>query len=133
MDNVELHRAPLEALPIQDGECDAVTMFLALSYVDEPSRALGEMARVLRPGGRAVVVDLMSHDREDFRVEMGQRHRGFEPSALESLAEDAGLVAVSARPLAPEPQAQGPALLLLTGRQAVPVPTNHAEVMEEKI
>jgi len=117
-DNVELHRAPLESLPIQDGECDAATMFLALSYVDEPSRALGEMARVLRPGGQAVVVDLMSHDRDDFRVEMGQRHLGFAAADLESLAEEAGLVSVASRPLAPEPEVQGPALVMLTGRQA---------------
>jgi ArsR family transcriptional regulator len=123
-DNVEVHRAPLESLPIQDGECDAATMFLALSYVDEPSRALGEMARVLRPGGQAVVVDLMSHDREDFRIEMGQRHLGFDAADLESLAEEAGLVNVASRPLAPEPEAQGPALVMLTGRQA-------AEAIEE--
>jgi ubiquinone/menaquinone biosynthesis C-methylase UbiE/DNA-binding transcriptional ArsR family regulator len=133
MDNVELHRAPLEALPIQDGECDAATMFLALSYVEEPARALSEMARILRPGGRAVVVELMSHDRDDFRAEMGQRHRGFEPAALESLAEGAGLVSVASRPLAPEPGAQGPALLMLTGGQAAPVPTVHAEAMEDEI
>jgi ArsR family transcriptional regulator len=123
-DNVEVHRAPLESLPIQDGECDAATMFLALSYVDEPSRALGEMARVLRPGGQAVVVDLMSHDREDFRIEMGQRHLGFDAADLESLAEEAGLVNVASRPLAPEPEAQGPTLVMLTGRQA-------AEAIEE--
>jgi ArsR family transcriptional regulator len=133
MDNVELHRAPLEALPIQDGECDAATMFLALSYVAEPARALAEMARILRPGGRAVVVDLMSHDRDDFRVAMGQRHRGFEAAVLESLAEDAGLVEVTSRPLPPEPEAQCPALLMLTGRHTVPVPTIRAEAMEDEI
>jgi len=132
MDNVELHRAPLESLPLQDGECDAATMFLALSYVAEPGRALGEMARVLRPGGRAVVVDLMGHDREDFRIEMGQRHLGFEVADLESLAEEAGLVGIAARPLVPEPRAQGPALVMLTGRQAAPVRTTHAEAIEEK-
>jgi ArsR family transcriptional regulator len=132
MDNVELHRAPLEALPIPDGECDAATLFLALSYVADPRRVLAEMARVLRPGGRAVVVDLMGHDRDEFRQQMGQRHLGFEPAELESLAREAGLGDVAARPLVPEPDAQGPALLMLTGRQAVPVPTIHAEVTEEK-
>jgi ArsR family transcriptional regulator len=132
MDNVELHRAPLEALPIQDGECDAATMFLALSYVAEPRSALAEMARILRPGGRAVVVDLMSHDRDDFRREMGQRHLGFEPSELESLADEAGLEGVSAQPLVPEADAQGPALLMLTGRQPALVRTSQTEAIEEK-
>lgn len=131
MDNVELHRAPLESLPLRDGECDAATLFLALSYVAEPGRALAEMARILRPGGRAVVVELMSHDRHDFRVEMGQRHMGFEGAELASLAEEAGLVGVASRPLVPEPGARGPALVMLAGRQAAPVPTIQAEAMEE--
>jgi ArsR family transcriptional regulator len=131
MDNVELHRASLESLPVPDGECDAATLFLALSYVDEPARALGEMARVLRPGGRAVIVDLMSHDREDFRIEMGQRHLGFDPAELASMAEGAGLANVFTRPLGPEPEAQGPALVMLTGRHPAPVPTIQAEAIEE--
>jgi SAM-dependent methyltransferase len=132
MANVELHRAPLESLPVQDGECDAATMFLALSYVAEPGRALQEMARILRPGGRAVVVDLLAHDRDDFRREMGQRHLGFEAGELEAMAAGAGLVSVACRPLAPEPEARGPALLILTGRQAAPVPTTQIEAIEEK-
>jgi SAM-dependent methyltransferase len=132
MDNVELHRAPLESLPIQDGECDAATMFLALGYVADPGRALAEMARILRPGGRAVVVDLMSHDREDFRLEMGQRHLGFEPVELDALATEAGLSHVTSRSLVPEPEARGPALVMLTGRQAAPVPTSQTEAIEER-
>lgn len=118
MRNVELHRAPLESVPLQDEECDAAVMFLALSYVAEPGVVLSEMARVLRPRGKCVVVDLMSHDREDFRVEMGQRHLGFEPDELRTLVEEAGLTAVVSQPLMPEPGAQGPALLMVTGRRA---------------
>ena len=132
MSNVELHRAPLESLPLQDGECDAATMFLALTYVADPSRALGEMVRILRPGGKAVVVDLLSHDRDDFRIEMGQRHLGFEAAELESLAEDAGLVSVASRPLVPEPGAQGPALVMLTGRRAAPESNNSRRSHKEK-
>ena len=132
MSNVELHRAPLESLPLQDGECDAATMFLALTYVADPSRALGEMVRILRPGGKAVVVDLLSHDRDDFRIEMGQRHLGFEAAELESLAEDAGLVSVASRPLAAEPGAQGPALVMLTGRRAASESNNSRRSKKEK-
>jgi len=133
MGNVELHRASLESLPLHDGECDAATMFLALTYVASPSRVLGEMARVLRPGGKAVVVDLLSHDRDDFRREMGQRHLGFDAAELESLAEEAGLVSVVSRPLVPEPGAQGPALVVLTGRHEVPHSNDSRRSQKEKI
>jgi ArsR family transcriptional regulator len=111
-DNVELHQGRLEALPLADAVCDAALLVLGLSYVPDPAPALAEMARVLRPGGRAVVVDLLRHDREDFRRQMGQRRLGFEPEELAEMMGEAGLADVLARPLPPEPQAKGPALLL---------------------
>ena len=52
-DNVELRRGELEALPIDDTRLDAATLMLVLHYVPEPARALAEVARVLKPGGRA--------------------------------------------------------------------------------
>jgi len=121
--NVELHRASLESLPLRDGECDAATMLLALTYVAEPAHVLEEMARILRPGGKAVIVDLLSHDRDDFRIEMRQQRCGFEASELESLADDAGLVNVASRQLVPEPGVKGPALVMLTGERPAPNPT----------
>ena len=64
----------------------------------------------------------------------GPIYRTFEPAELESLAEEAGLVSASSRPLVPEPGAQGPALVMLTGRRpVVPVRTIQAEAIEEKI
>ena len=83
---------------------------LALSYVDDPSAAAREMARVLKPGGRGVVVDVLAHDRDDFRRQMGQRHRGFSPEQMSGLLTAAGLRDVRVRPLPPEPRAKGPAL-----------------------
>jgi ArsR family transcriptional regulator len=76
------------------------------------------MARILKPGGRAVVVDLLRHDREDFALAMGQQHLGFSPEVLARAMADAGLRGVSARALPPEPGAKGPALILLAGERA---------------
>jgi SAM-dependent methyltransferase len=115
--NVELRQGFLEALPIADGECDAALLLLALSYVADPAPAVREMARVLRPGGRAVIVDLLRHDREDFREQMRQHNLGFEEGDLESLLTDAGLEGAVCQPLAPEPNAKGPALLLAAARK----------------
>jgi ArsR family transcriptional regulator len=116
--NVELRQGDLEELPLDDAACDAALLVLALTYVAEPGLALREAGRVLRPGGRLVVVDLLRHDREDFRRELGQLHPGFEPAALESLAQAAGFSAPRCAPLPPEPHAKGPALLLAVAERA---------------
>jgi ArsR family transcriptional regulator len=115
LSNVELRRADLASLPIPDGSCDAALLLLALAYVAEPQGAVDEMARILKPGGRAVVVDLLAHDREDFRREMGQQRRGFEPQALRELLSEAGLRGAGCRELPGEAGARGPALILASG------------------
>ena len=63
---------------------------------------------------RAVIVDLLPHDRDDFREQMGQTRLGFDPRDLEKLLTDSGLASVTIRPLPPEPNAKGPALFLAT-------------------
>jgi len=113
--NVELRQGSFEALPLESGSCDGALLLLGLSYVIEPERAAAEMARVLRKGGRAVVVDLLRHDREDFRREMGQQRPGFEPAELARLLGGAGLEKTRVRTLPPESGAKGPALVLATG------------------
>ena len=113
--NVELLQADLAQVPLDDASCDAAVCVLVLTYLDQAAPVLAEMARVLRPGGRAVVVDLMRHDREDFRRQMGQRSLGFTGEALTQLLSDAGLARARCRPLPPVPDALGPALLLGVG------------------
>jgi ArsR family transcriptional regulator len=125
LDHVDLRKGRLEALPLDDASCDAALLVLSLSYAPDPEAVLAEMARVLKPGGRAVVLDLLRHDREEFRLQMGQQGLGFEPADLVRLMDLAGLSAASCRELAPEPGAKGPALILATAtlaaRPAAPV------------
>jgi hypothetical protein len=64
-----------------------------------------------------VVVDLLHHDRDDFQREMEQVRPGFETAELAELMAGAGLEGVRCQPLAPEPQAKGPALVLAAGRR----------------
>ncbi len=111
LENVALRRGPLEDLPLDDSSCDAALLVLVLTYVAEPIAALREAARILRPGGRAVVVDLVRHDDEPFRRRMGQSASGFEPEQMRTLLREAGLAA-TCRPLPLEQGATGPALLL---------------------
>jgi ArsR family transcriptional regulator len=111
---IELRRGGLEAIPIDDSSVDAAMMLIVLTYIAEPAKALREMARITKPGGRAVVVDLLHHDRDDFRRQMEQRHLGFTGDALASMMEDAGFVDTSYRELPPQKEARGPALVMIT-------------------
>ena len=110
--NVELRRGDLASLPIEAAACDAAILLLALTYVEEPAAVLAEVRRILKPGGRAVVVDLLPHDRDDFRRQMGQVHAGFDPAVLEQSMLSTGFAAVRVDPLPPEQGVKGPALFL---------------------
>jgi len=116
-DNVELHRAGLEALPLPTGSCDAALLVLVLTYVPGVAAVLAEAARILKPGGRLVVVDLSRHGDESFARRLGQVRLGFAPEELARAFTGAGLASPSVRPLPPEPGARGPALFIATARQ----------------
>jgi ArsR family transcriptional regulator len=118
LDHVDLRKGSLLALPLEDGCVDAALLVLALSYVAEPAQVLKEMARILRPGGRAVVLDVLRHDREEFQRVMGQSHLGFEVGVIGAMMEQAGFSSVRCRPQSPEPGAKGPALVLAAGERA---------------
>jgi ArsR family transcriptional regulator len=110
--NVDLRRGDLEALPIESAGCDAALLLLALTYVPDPAAVVREMSRILKSGGKGVIVDLLAHDREDFRIEMGQVRRGLEPAGLLQMLQELGFVAANHRLLAPEANVKGPALFL---------------------
>jgi ArsR family transcriptional regulator len=116
--NVEWRRGTLDALPLADESVDAALLLLALTYVSEPRSAVAEAARILRPGGRLVVVDLLRHDREEFRQQLGHVSLGFEPEDLTAQLHEAGLERATCRALSPEPGAKGPALLLAAAVRA---------------
>src|SRR6185503_10725743 len=112
--NVDLRRGDVAAIPIDDASVDAALLVLALTYIADPQAVAREMHRILKPGGRAVIVDLLPHDREDFRRQMGQTRLGFDAKEVEKLLESAGLSGAVVRALPPEPGAKGPALFLAT-------------------
>lgn len=117
MGNVELRSGELESLPIADAELDAAVLFLVLHYVVEPARALAEVSRVLKPGGRVLVVDMMPHEREEYRQRMGHVWQGFAADAIGGWMEEAGLQGFRYHTLPPDPDAKGPILFAATGRR----------------
>lgn len=108
--NIQLRRGSLEALPIETASVDAVTLVLVLHHLPAPAQALGEAARVLKPGGRVLIVDMAPHEREEYRQRMGHVWLGFAEDHVRRLLEHSGFARVTYHPLPVLTEAKGPAL-----------------------
>lgn len=112
--NVDLRHGDLEALPIEDAELDVAVVSLVLHYLPDPLAALREARRVLRPGGRILVVETLAHDREDLRRQLGHVWLGFHEEQLADWLREAGFTTPRLRRLPPDPKARGPVLVAAT-------------------
>jgi ArsR family transcriptional regulator len=117
LENVEVRSGEIDALPVEAGSLDAALLFLVLHYLPEPARALAEVARVLKPGGRLLVVDMAPHEREEYRQRMGHLWLGFAAEGLGEWIAAAGLGAFRYLPLPADPEAKGPTLFAATARK----------------
>jgi ArsR family transcriptional regulator len=111
--NVDIRQGELESLPIERGQVDVVVMSLVLHYIAEPATALGEAARVLRPDGRLIVVDMMPHDRDEYRQQMGHVWQGFSSEQMIDWLGTAGFRHARYTPLPVDPEVKGPALFVV--------------------
>jgi ubiquinone/menaquinone biosynthesis C-methylase UbiE/DNA-binding transcriptional ArsR family regulator len=110
LDNVELRSGRLEDLPVDAGLLDAAVLSLVLHFVVDPATVLAEVARILKPGGCLLIVDMLPHEREEYRAAMGHLWLGFDEAQLTGWLEDAGFTGTRIVPLPPDPQAKGPSL-----------------------
>jgi len=110
LSNVDLRQGDLEALPIPAGELDAAVMSLVLHYSPDPARALAEVARVLQPGGRVLIVDMLPHEHGEYQQQMGHVWLGFSDRQTTRFLTAAGFGNVRVRALPTDPRAKGPAL-----------------------
>jgi ArsR family transcriptional regulator len=115
--NIELRRGELEALPIDDARLDAATLMLVLHHLPDPESVLAEVARVVKPGGRLLVVDMLPHDRESYRQQMGHVWLGFSEEHLRRILRESGFDDVRIVPLSPDARSKGPGLFVATGKR----------------
>jgi SAM-dependent methyltransferase len=90
-EHVRARVADAHDLPFVAGSFDSVLLFHTLTYAENPAQALAECARVLRPGGRLVLLCLDEHRQHEVTAPYGERHPGFSPSAVRQLLARAGL------------------------------------------
>jgi ArsR family transcriptional regulator len=108
--NVDLRQGDLENLPLEASELDAAMLSLVLHYSPSPARALAEVGRVVRKGGRLLTVDMLPHDRQEYQQQMGHVWLGFSEKQIARFLTNAGFGDVRIRTLPVDPDARGPAL-----------------------
>jgi ArsR family transcriptional regulator len=113
-DNVDLVPGELESLPLEDAQLDAATMMLVLHHLEHPEDAIREAARCLRPGGRLLIVDMLPHDRTEYRMERGHVWLGFSEETINEYLDAVGFGAGRFQTLPPAPDAKGPNLFAVS-------------------
>jgi ubiquinone/menaquinone biosynthesis C-methylase UbiE len=89
--NVQWKKGDLARLPLRDASMDVALLSQALHHAAAPDAAIAEAVRVLKPGGRLLVLDLRAHDQKWVTARLGDRWLGFSDAELERLLRRAGL------------------------------------------
>src|SRR5579864_9541618 len=95
--------ADMYRLPLAEASFDIAVVQMVLHYAEDPPGVLAEVARVLRPGGRLIVIDLAHHGRDDLVAKLAHRWPGFTDKEMRDLLEGAGLEQGEAVAIEPTP------------------------------
>jgi ArsR family transcriptional regulator len=95
------------SLPMENGSVDAVTFHQVLHYADDPAAAIAEAGRVLKAGGRLVVVDFLPHELEYLHTDHAHRRLGFADSEVKTWFKASGLASESSAHLKGDPLTVG--------------------------
>jgi ArsR family transcriptional regulator len=83
--------ADMYRLPLIDSSFDTAVLQMVLHYAEDPAGVLAEVARVLRPDGRLIVIDLALHEREDVTAKLAHRWLGFDDATMHQMLHAAEL------------------------------------------
>ncbi len=113
--NLEYRLGDMEAVPVEDGEVDLAFFSQSLHHALNPERAVAEAWRILRPGGRVAILDLLRHQFEEAREMYADVWLGFTELELRRFLENVGFRDVSTSIVHREPEAPHFETLLAVG------------------
>lgn len=113
--NLTTVEGALEDLPLPDDSFDVAILSQALHHAERPELALVEAGRVVAPGGRVLVIELLAHTENWVREKLQHRHLGFTEQDLERLLVESGLTNVTVQRAARDPQPPHFMTLVATG------------------
>jgi ArsR family transcriptional regulator len=91
LENVEVREGDMHALPFAAAQFDLVVLMHALTYSEHPAQAVGEAARILRPGGRLLLTSLAKHEHKHTVEAYSHVNLGFTEKELQKFVSKAGL------------------------------------------
>lgn len=103
LERCELRHGDIFGTRLPDGFADLVVVHQVLHYLGDPAAAVKEAARITAAGGRLIIVDFAPHHLEFLREQHQHRRLGFSDAEMERWLAEAGLEAVAAHALPPEP------------------------------
>lgn len=99
--HVQVRQGDIANLNLADGIAETVIMHQVLHYLPEPSRAIAEASRILKPGGQLLIVDFAAHTVDRLRDEFAHQRLGFAGAQMTAWLEQAGLVVTAHEELPP--------------------------------